>query len=189
MATDERGHDEHSAERRHLCRIVVPNQRGDRQQSGEGDQHRSHPAVEAPGLEPRPLVERADNLAPVVRVGAGVLARAGVADLRLASIAQQPALVVVLVEPQMLALWANPGVEVLVVGEAGGAVALAAIVRVPCEQVEDDSSGDEEEPVAGCEHDLGVEGAHELASDAPTGSVISVKRMSSGSSSVTCFTV
>jgi hypothetical protein len=186
---DEPGEGEHARERSELGRPVVADQRRDRDERGEADEHGAEAAMEASGLEPRPLVEEADDLASVVGVGAGVLARAGVADLRFAAVAEQPALVVVLVQPQVLALGAFPRVEVLVVAEARGAVALAAAVRVAREQVEAGGKPEQEERVARREYDFGVERAQAWASGASTGSVISVKRISSGSSSVTCLTV
>jgi hypothetical protein len=157
MAADECDEDEHAAERGELRRIVVADQDRCGDERGEEDERRCEAAVEAPGLEPRPIVDEADDLAPLVGVGARVLAGAGVADLRLAPVTEQPSLVVVLVQPKMLPFRALPRVEVRVVAEACGAVALAAVVRMAGEQVEPHGDREQEERVAGGERDLGVD--------------------------------
>ena len=96
-----------------------------------------------------------DDLAAAVGVGAGVLARAAVADVRLGAVAHQPALVVELVRPQVLAFRALPVVVVVVVGEAGGAVAQRAAVRVRRQPLQHERAGDEQPGVAGGEEHLG----------------------------------
>ena len=77
----------------------------------EHDQCQRQAAVEPASLQARPVVEEPDDLAPVVGVGATRLARAGVADLRLAAVADETPLAVVLVQPEVLSLGALPGVE------------------------------------------------------------------------------
>ena len=79
-----------------------------------------------------------DDLAPAVGVGAGALARAGVAQVRLGAVAHEAPLVVELVRPQVLALGALPVVVLLVVGEARGPVAQRAPVRVRRQPLEHD---------------------------------------------------
>ena len=144
--------------------------------------------MEAAGLEARPVVEEADDLTPVVRVGARGLARAGVADPRLAAIPGESPLAVVLVRPEVLALGALPRVEVAVIAKAGGPVALRAAVRVAGEDVQRRRRAEQEERVATKHDHLRVQLAHGLPSGTPAGSVISVKRIS-GSVSVTRGTV
>ena len=96
----------------------------------EGHQHQRDATVEAPSLRVRPGVQRPDHFAPAVRVGARVLARAAVADVRLGPVAHEPALGVELMGPEVLALGALPGVLVRVVGEARRAVTQRAPVGV-----------------------------------------------------------
>ena len=74
--------------------------------------------MEPPGLGARPGVERADELAAFVRVGAGRLRRADVADVGARAVAGDAAFVVELVQVQVLALRALPGVEVGMEAEA-----------------------------------------------------------------------
>ena len=76
--------------------------------SASADDQQRDDAVEAAGLGVRPGVERPDDLAAAVGVGAGVLARTGVADVRLGAVAHQAPLVVELVRPEVLALRALP---------------------------------------------------------------------------------
>ena len=76
-----------------------------------------------------PGVERADDLAAAVGVGAVVLPGAGVADLGLGAVADQAALAVELWATG-IALGAEPVVVLLVVAEAGGPVAQGAPVGV-----------------------------------------------------------
>jgi hypothetical protein len=92
--------------------------------------------VEAASLGVRPGVERPNDLAALVGVGAAPFARAGVADVRSGAVADEPALAVVLVRPELLAFRAEPVVVCLVVAEAGGAVAKRASVRVRGEKLE-----------------------------------------------------
>ena len=105
-------------------------------------------AMEAAGLGVRPGVERPDDLAALVGVGAAPLARAGVADVGAGAVADEPALAVELVRPELLAFRAEPVVVRLVVAEAGGAVAKRASVRVRGEPFEQEGAGDEEGGVA-----------------------------------------
>ena len=108
------------------------------------DQDQRQAAVEAPGLGVRPGVQRTDDLAAAFGVGARALARAAVADVGPGPVAHEPALVVGLVGPQVLALGAVPGVGVLVVGEACGPVAQRAAVGVGGQPLEDERDGDQE---------------------------------------------
>ena len=71
--------------------------RHDEHEQRERDQHQRYAAVEAPGLRVRPRVQRPDDLAALVGVRAGLLARAAVADVRLGAVAHEPPLVVELV--------------------------------------------------------------------------------------------
>ena len=94
---------------------------------------------------------------------------------------------VVLLRPEMLALRAFPGVEVVVVGEAGSPEALRAVMRVAREHVEEGGCADQEEGVRTENENLSVH-AQAPGSRTPTGSVISVKR-TSGCSRATRGTV
>ena len=92
----------------------------------------------------------------------------------------------------MVALGAVPVVVRLVVGEARGAVAQRAAVRVRGEPLEHERGEHEQRCVAGGEDDLGRHVNRAAVASSSPGSVTpdsSVKRMSSGSSSVTRFTV
>ena len=111
-------------------------------------------AVEAARLGVRPGIQRPDDLAAAVGVGAGLLARAAVADVRLGAVAHQPALVVELVRPEVLALRALPVVVRLVVGEAGGPVAQRAAVRMRRQPLQHERAGHEQAGVAGGQQDL-----------------------------------
>ena len=90
---------------------------------------------------------------------------------------------------ELLALGALPGVEMLVVSEAGGAVELGAAMRVPGQQIEAERSQDKEEPRI--PQPAGSRSRRRSSSTPPAafGSVISVKRISSGSSMMARFTV
>jgi hypothetical protein len=122
-------HEEH-AEQQGLAPFVVSREAHHRHQSPEHDEHqRDHP-VKAPGLRVRPGVERPDDLAPVVGVGAAILHRAPVADMGSSPIAHEPALVIELVAQEMLALRARPVILTGVVGEARGAVPEGTAVGV-----------------------------------------------------------
>ena len=70
--------------------------------------------MEAARLRVRPRVERSDDLAAAIGVGAGVFAGAAVADVGLGAVAHQTPLMVELVRPQVLALRALPVVVLLV---------------------------------------------------------------------------
>jgi hypothetical protein len=98
-APDQRRDGEPGGEHGGLGRLVVADGADEQQQERERDQHQAQPAVEASGLGVRPRVEGAHDLPSVVGVGAGVLARAGVADVRLRAVAHDAALVVELVGP------------------------------------------------------------------------------------------
>ena len=74
-----------------------------------------------------------------------------------------------------------------VIQEAGGAEALAPSIGVLRKQIEAGGGREQEDCVAGGQYDFGVEPTHVCTPGA--GSVISVKRMSPGSSSVTWVTV
>src|SRR5262249_7775538 len=133
-------------------------------------------------------VEHPGHLPPGVRVRAVGLPGTGVADLRPSPVAGESVLHVGLGPGETLALGALPGVEVLVEGEAGGPVELGAAVRGPREGVDGEGERGQKDRVAGREQGLRRDPAH----DAPTGSwgsVTSVKRISSGSSITSCFTV
>ena len=86
-------------------------------------------------------------------------------------------------------LGAIPGVELLQVGESGGPVQLGAAVRVVGKRVHSQRCEREEKAVAGSEQRPDRDVAHRIAPAGSSGSTTSVKRMSSGSSMVTCFTV
>ena len=122
---------------------MVTDERRDQHESREDDQRQREPAVEPPRLQARPVVEEADDLAPLVGVGADGPARTGVADLRPAAVADEAPLAVELVRPELLTLGAFPGVEVTVVAEAGGAVSLGAAARVAGEYVQCTRGGEE----------------------------------------------
>ncbi len=97
---------------------------------------------------------------------------------------------VVLEGPEMLALRALPGVQVRVVVEAGHAQAQRAAVRMAGKRVDCHGGAEEEASVGRGEQSFRADAAHDPGAGwAPAGSVISVKRMSSGSSSVTRGTV
>src|SRR5215211_6897397 len=143
----------------------------------------------------RPGVHGTHDLPPSIGVGAGVLARAAVADVRLGAVANQPPLVVELVRPQVLTLRALPVVVLVVVGEARGPIAQRAAVRVGRQPLDHRRGEQEEAGVASDEDDLRAHGVFAAAASSPpvaatpSGSTISVKRMSSGSSRVTRLTV
>ena len=172
-------------------RPVAANQGDRRDQRSEDDEHDADPAVEAPGLGVRPRVERLSDLATAVGVGAVGLRRAGVADLGAGAVADQAPPVVGLDPVQVLALRALPEVEVRPEAEPGGAVAGAAAVRVAGEQVEPDRGGEQERRVARrragprCSS-LALVGLHrgDRRRRLGRGAVISVNRISSGSSVV-----
>ena len=84
------------------------------------------------------------------------LARAPVADVGLGAVAHQPALVVELVRPEVLAFRALPVVLSRVVGEAGGAVAQRSAVRVRGQPLEPERAGQQQGGVAGGQYDLWV---------------------------------
>src|SRR5215208_4314381 len=143
----------------------------------------------------RPRVERAGDLPPGVGVGAGVLARAAVADVCLRAIAHQPSLLVEVMGPQVLALRATPVVELLVVGESGAAITERAPVRMGGEPFEERGGAEQEGAVSGDHQGFrahvnrAAEASSAPAFGTPSGWSTSVKRMSSGSSSVTRSTV
>ena len=158
-------------------------------------QHHGDHAVEAPGLGVRPGVDRAHDLAAVVGVGAALLERAAIADVRSCAVAHESSLVVEFVGPEVLALGADPDVMVGVVVESGGAVAQRAPVGV-CRQPLQHAGRDEQgERVARREQGLrahltlAAAASSELTPPHGSGSSISVNRMSSGSSRVTRLTV
>ena len=100
-----------------------------------------------------------------------------------------------LVRPEMLPLGALPVVVLLVVGEARRPVPQRAPVGVRGEPLEHDRSDEQEARVTGDEHHLRAHVSFAAVASSPaipatpSGSEISVKRMSSGSSSVTRLTV
>ena len=113
------------------------------QRAQRDEQERDH-AVEAAGLGVRPRVERPDDLAAAVGVGAAMLDRAGVADVRARAVADEPPLAVELVRPELLALGAEPVVVRLVVGEAGRAEAQRTAVGVRREPLEHEGAAGQE---------------------------------------------
>ena len=151
--------------------------------------------MEAPCLGVRPGIERADDLAAAVGVGARRLDGAAVADVSLGAVAHQAPLVVELVRPQLLALGALPVIVLLVVGEARGPVAQRAPVRVRREPLDRGRRREQEDGVAAREDrlrahvSLAAVASSALSASTPAGAATSVKRMSSGSSSVTRVTV
>ena len=138
---------------------------------------------------------RPGDLPAVVGVGAAWLAGAAVADVCPGSVADEPELAVERMRPEVLPLRALPVVVHGVVGEAGGAVAERAPVRVRREPLEREGAAREEAGVAGRQQDfrphasLAAAASSSPAALIPSGWYTSVKRMSSGSSSVTCLTV
>lgn len=169
---------------------MVTRETDPRDDDREHDEHERKTAVETSGLESDPRVEEANDLSSLVGIGAPVLRGTGVADVRLSSIADEAALVVVLEGPEMLALRALPGVQVRVVVKAGDAEAQGAAVSVAGEGVDREGGAEEKAGVGRGEQCFRPDAAHEPgAAWGSAGSVISVKRMSSGSSSVTRGTV
>ena len=136
----------------------------------------------------RPGVEHPRDLATGVRIRAVGLARARVADVGAGSVADQPQLRIGLDPLKPLTLRALPGVELLVVGEAGGAVELGAAMRMPRKQIESEGHQDKEEGVSRSQQAVGRDAAHPVPAGC-FGSVTSVNRISSGSSMTTRFTV
>ena len=113
----------------------------------------------------------------------------------LGPVADQPALVVELVGPEVLALGADPHVVIVVVLEAGGPVAQRAPVGMCRQPFEQAGAHQKRERVGGREQCLGAHvtlaaaASSELTSAPPSAASTSVKRMSSGSSRVTRLTV
>jgi hypothetical protein len=93
---------------------VISPQADGRDHDREDGEHERKSAVKAARLRADPGVEEANDLSPLVRVGAAVLRGTGVADVRLPPVADQAALVVVLEGPEMLPLRALPGIQVRV---------------------------------------------------------------------------
>ena len=151
--------------------------------------------MESTRLGVRPGVEGPNDLAAAVGVGAAVLDAAGVADVGTCAIADEAALVVELVRPEVLPLGAEPVVERRVIAEARRSEAERPPVCVRREPLERERTRDEEGGVAGGDDDFGAQVSLAAAASAsliaasPPGSRTSVNRMSSGSSSVTCLTV
>jgi hypothetical protein len=176
-----------------LGRPVVARGRDEHDQHGERDERQRDAAVEAAGLGVRPRVQRTHDLAAAVGVRAVGLARAAVADVRLRAVADEAALLVELVRPQVLAFRAAPVVVRSIVGEASGAVAQRAPVGVRRQPLQAERTEHERAGVGGGEYGLGVHVTFAaLASSpapAPSGTAISVNKMPSGSSSVTRLTV
>ena len=77
----------------------------------------------------------------------------------------------------------------LEVGETGGAIQLGAAVRVAGERVDSERGQRQEEAVAGGEKRFSRHAAHRETPTGCFGSVTSVNRISSGSSTVTRLTV
>ena len=119
-----------------LSGAVVARHRHRCDQAGEHYQHYGDSAVEAPGLGVGPGVERAHDLAALVRVGAALFERAAVARVCPSAVARESPLVVELVEAQILALGADPDVVIGLVFEPGCAVAQGAPVGVRREPFE-----------------------------------------------------
>src|SRR4029450_8348348 len=121
--------------------------------------------------------------------------RAAVAHVRPGAIADQTTLVIVFVEPQVLTLRTDPCILLLAVLEPRRAIAERAPVRVCGEPLEDERAPDESPRVASGDDRLGAHvtfaaaASSPLTAASPLGWVTSVKRMSSGSSSVTRLTV
>ena len=138
-------------QQRGFRRLVVARRFDDEDQRGERDHEQGDGAVEAACFGMRPGIQGPDDLAAAVRVGAGRLARAPVADVRLGAVAHQPALVVELVRPEVLAFRALPVVLRLVVGEAGGPVAERAAVRMRRQPFQHERAGHEQGGVAGAQ--------------------------------------
>jgi hypothetical protein len=179
---------EHNAERGQLGRIMVPEERGPGDERREHDQRERETPMEAAGLEARPVVEKAHDLTAFVRVRADRLARARIADLGPPAVPDKAALAIVPVGPEVLPLGTFPRVQVRVVAEPRRPEALRSPVRVASEQIETRGDTKEKERVAPEQDRLWMRLGHKPSSRAPTGSVISVKRMS-GCSSVTRGTV
>ena len=182
-------------QQRRLLGLVVAHALDDQDHRAQHDHHQRDPPMEAPGLRVGPRVERPNDLAAAVGVRARLLARAAVADMGLRAVANEPALVVELVRPQVLALGALPVIERLVIGEARRAVAQRAPMRVGREPLENERPEREQGRVSRRQQDLGVHVTFAAAASAspsastPAGCSITVNRMSSGSSRVTRLTV
>jgi hypothetical protein len=185
----ETGEEEHRAEAHELRGRMVANERRHGEEGSEHDERQRKPSVEAPGLQPRPLVEEADDLPPLVGVRAGLLSRARVADLGPAAVADEASLAVALVRPEVLTFGALPGVETAVVAEARRPITLGTAMRMTRESVQRPRSDEEEERVRAEDEGLRVHLVQGRPSGMPAGSVISVKRASSGCSSVMRGTV
>src|SRR5262249_47406638 len=192
----QRDDEQQRAQQSHLGTCVVTRELADEDQPAQRDEDQGEHPVEPAGLRVRPGVERAHDLAAVVGVGAALLARAGVADVRAGAVAHETALAVELVRPEVLALRAEPVIVRLVVGEAGGAEAEGAPMCMRREPLERKGGNDQSAGVGRCEHDLAVHtsladaASSSAAASIPAGWTISVKRMPPSSSpSVTFLTV
>ena len=107
----------------------MTDERDRRDHTGQTCQRERDASVEATGFGVRPGVQGPDHLAARLGVGAIGLRGAGVADLPLTPVANEPSMGVELGAMQMLALRALPGVELVVIGEARSPVALGAAVE------------------------------------------------------------
>src|SRR5690242_148375 len=103
---------------------------GQEKQCCEADHRERDHAMEASGLGMGPRVKRTDDLASPVRVGAATLHDARVAGRGASSVPNEALLLVELVRPELLALWAQPVVVIALVGKPCSAKAQGAPVRV-----------------------------------------------------------
>src|SRR5262249_42616451 len=117
------------------------------------------------------------------------LPRTGVADVRAGPVAGEPGGEVGVDPVQSLALGALPGIHRVEVGETRRPIELRAPVGVLREHVQAQGDQRQEEPIPRREQAHASNAAHSGAPTGCFGSVTSVKRISSGSSITTRFTV
>jgi hypothetical protein len=109
-ARGESGEQEHRSETDELDRRVVADECGEGHERGERDERQRQTAMEPSRLKPGPVVEETYDLPPFVRVRARRLARACVAHLRPPSVADEAALAIELVRPEVLTFGTLPSV-------------------------------------------------------------------------------
>src|SRR5215203_6862497 len=181
---------EHHPQDGELERGVVADRLSREDQAGY-ERHRERDApVEAPRLRVRPGVHRAYDLPPLVGVSALGLHGAVVANLGSGAVAYQAPPMIHLASEEDLVLRTDPSVVRGMVGEPGGAVALRAGVRVAGKEVEPEGDTDQEDRVAYHQQNLRMDGHYPTApATRSLRAVISVKSISSGSSTTTRGTV
>src|SRR5262249_27802953 len=167
---------------------VVERARRPEDEDPEADDRDGDPAVKAPDLRVRPWIERPGELPAGAGVRAVALAGARVADVGASAVANDALLHVGLDPVEPLALRAFPRIQAAVVAEARRPVELRAAGGMSRERVEPQRNQRQEQRVAGREQALGGDAA-QLAPTGCFGSVTSVKRISSGSSTTSRLTV